>query len=155
MSWDAIGAIAELLGALGVLGSLIYLGGQIRQNTRMMKQQAFQLGTNEVRSWAARLSESKTTSELFLRGQISHDSLDLTERLQFTMLIFELCSVWATYQQYEGEDLLGLRESAETYIGQWIDQGWFPGWFQTNSPMFPREFKTFVQNLIDRSQAKG
>ena len=37
MNWEAIGAIGELLGALGVLATLIYVGVQVRQNTRMMK----------------------------------------------------------------------------------------------------------------------
>ena len=32
MNWDAIGAIAELLGAIGVIASLVYLGSQIRQS---------------------------------------------------------------------------------------------------------------------------
>lgn len=33
MNWDAIGAIAELLGALGVIGSLIYVATQVRRGT--------------------------------------------------------------------------------------------------------------------------
>lgn len=33
MSWDAIAAIGELLGAAAVLVTLIYLAAQIRQNT--------------------------------------------------------------------------------------------------------------------------
>ena len=31
MNWDAIGAIAELLGAIGVIASLVYLATQIRE----------------------------------------------------------------------------------------------------------------------------
>ncbi len=49
MNWDAIGAIAELLGAVGVIASLVYLAGQIRhsreqmsQNTLAMKAGAYQ-----------------------------------------------------------------------------------------------------------------
>ena len=30
MNWDAIGAIAELLGAIGVIASLLYLARQMR-----------------------------------------------------------------------------------------------------------------------------
>jgi hypothetical protein len=33
MSWEAIGAIAELLGAIGVIASLFYLASQIRRNS--------------------------------------------------------------------------------------------------------------------------
>lgn len=29
MNWDALGALAELFGAVGVIGSLIYLGAQL------------------------------------------------------------------------------------------------------------------------------
>ncbi len=49
MNWDAIGAIAELLGAIGVIASLVYLATQIRQsreqmgqNTRAMQAGAYQ-----------------------------------------------------------------------------------------------------------------
>ena len=38
MNWDAIGAIAELLGAIGVIASLVYLATQIRQSREQMGQ---------------------------------------------------------------------------------------------------------------------
>ena len=150
MNWDALAAIAELLGAIGVLASLLYLGTQIRQNTVWLRQQAFQLGTNEVRRWASHFSDSHANSELFLRGQKDFRSLDSTERFRFTMMIFELCSVWGTYQQYSGEDLLGMRGSAEKSIEIWIGQGWFQAWWESNAYMFPPTFKSFVQELIAR-----
>ena len=47
MNWDAIGAVAELLGAIGVIASLAYLATQIRQNREQMGQntQALRAGT--------------------------------------------------------------------------------------------------------------
>jgi hypothetical protein len=150
VNWEALAAIAELLGAIGVLASLLYLGAQIRQNTASLRQQAFQMGTNEVRRWAEGLSGSRETSEIFIKGQTDFSSLDANERLRFTMMIFELCSVWGTYQTYSGHDLLGLRESAETSIGAWIRQGWFPKWWRQNVFMFPPEFKAFVEELLAR-----
>jgi len=36
LSWDALAAAAELLGALGVIATLAYLAVQIRQNTRLL-----------------------------------------------------------------------------------------------------------------------
>jgi hypothetical protein len=38
MNWDAVGAISEAVGALGVIITLIYLATQIRQNSRTMDQ---------------------------------------------------------------------------------------------------------------------
>jgi hypothetical protein len=37
MNWTAVGAIAEAIGALGVIISLLYLASQVRQNTKWSK----------------------------------------------------------------------------------------------------------------------
>ena len=79
VNWDALPAVAELIGAIGVLASLIYLGTRIRQNIVWLRRQAFQLGTNEVRRWASNLSNSNANSELFLKSQRDFGSLDPTE----------------------------------------------------------------------------
>lgn len=38
MNWDAIGAIAEVVGVIAVVLSLIYVGFQVRQNTAQLRQ---------------------------------------------------------------------------------------------------------------------
>ena len=38
MNWDAIGAVAELLAAAGVVASLVYLATQMRQSREQMMQ---------------------------------------------------------------------------------------------------------------------
>jgi hypothetical protein len=40
MNWDAIGSIAELLGAAGVIVSLLYLSYQIKTNTKTVKAES-------------------------------------------------------------------------------------------------------------------
>jgi hypothetical protein len=40
MSWEATGALAEVLGALGVIVSLVYLAVQVRQNTKALRLDA-------------------------------------------------------------------------------------------------------------------
>ena len=37
MNWEAIGAIGEVLGAIGVIVTLVYLAGQLRQNTKELR----------------------------------------------------------------------------------------------------------------------
>ena len=39
MNWDALGAIAELLGAVAVFATLAYLTVQVRQNSKAQEQQ--------------------------------------------------------------------------------------------------------------------
>jgi hypothetical protein len=42
VNWDAIGAVAELIGAAGVVASLAYLAVQIRSNTRSAQAATYQ-----------------------------------------------------------------------------------------------------------------
>ena len=53
LNWDAIGAIAEIAGAFGVILTLIYLAIQLRQNTKASQITAVQ---NSVEN-SARFSE--------------------------------------------------------------------------------------------------
>ena len=40
MNWDAIGSIAEVIGALAVLITLAYLAVQVRQNSTQLREAA-------------------------------------------------------------------------------------------------------------------
>jgi hypothetical protein len=68
VNWDALAAVAEVPAAIGVFASLLYLGRQIHQNTVWLRQQAFQIGTNEVRRWAARIRQG------WFEGWFKHNS---------------------------------------------------------------------------------
>jgi hypothetical protein len=47
MNWEAIGAIAEVLAATGVIASIVYLAIQIRDNTRTNRVTARQNTTKQ------------------------------------------------------------------------------------------------------------
>ena len=42
MNWDAIGAVGEVGGAIGVVVTLIYLAGQLRQNTNALRSASYE-----------------------------------------------------------------------------------------------------------------
>ncbi len=48
MNWEAVGAIAELLGGIGVIVSLFYLAMQIQQNTRSVRAASYQSVTSSL-----------------------------------------------------------------------------------------------------------
>ena len=49
MNWDATGAIAESLGAIGVILSVLYLAYEVRANTKTMRADA---GTRAQMDWS-------------------------------------------------------------------------------------------------------
>ena len=56
MNWDALGAIGEIVGAVGVIATLAYLAVQVRQNTGAIRGATLNAVTlyqqNELR-WSA------------------------------------------------------------------------------------------------------
>ena len=56
MNWDAVGAIAEVGGTLGVIASLIYLAAQIRHSSRSERASMQHAVLSEFRTLASQMS---------------------------------------------------------------------------------------------------
>ena len=87
MNWDAIGAIGEIVGAIAVLATLIYLALQIRQNTkavRLESRNSLQQAWSHVGSMMA---NSPEITELFLKGCRDYRALPVADRLRFSSVL--------------------------------------------------------------------
>ena len=65
MDWNAVGAIGEVGGAIGVIVTLIYLAGQLRQNTRAMRSSTYQTYSGLAMNISDYLAEN---AETFVRS---------------------------------------------------------------------------------------
>jgi hypothetical protein len=90
MNWDAIGAIGEILGAIGVFASLIYLGSQIRNNTRSLGAASLQAVLDGPRDrWLVPLATNADAAEIWSKGLSSLDFLTDNEKRRFWFLMCE------------------------------------------------------------------
>ena len=64
INWDALGALAELAGAVAVVLTLAYLARQISQNTKMMRAQAYQARSDTLMDLTMRVAESAALSSI-------------------------------------------------------------------------------------------
>jgi hypothetical protein len=105
MNWDAIGAIAELLGAVGVIASLIYLGIQIRSNTRAAKVAAYQQTLVASRDIGLAVMAHSDLFETMVRrwGLTDQEEIDKTrESFYFTMYLYN----WESYVYQHDQGML-------------------------------------------------
>jgi hypothetical protein len=82
MNWEATAAVAELLAAVGVIVSLVYLAMQIRQNTRTERARAFQ----EIFSGSASFADqmfSPQNIDLTISGMRDFKELSGGDKLRF------------------------------------------------------------------------
>ena len=90
LNWDAIGAIAELAGAVGVIASLFYLGSQIRQNTRSVRASSYHAVITNLSNLSAAIGHDAPVADLFVQGQSDLQALSPTEQRQFGFLVVSL-----------------------------------------------------------------
>jgi hypothetical protein len=94
MSWDAVSAVAESLGALGVIITVAYLALQIRQNTRTVRSAAQQSMFDNVHSLRLVLCQDPELASLLIKANESFDSLTAEEDLRFQTFAGALFGEW-------------------------------------------------------------
>jgi hypothetical protein len=83
MNWDAIGAIAELLGAIGVIASLVYLGRQIRDGQRALRASSYQQFRQDIFQTMNRGMTEPRIAQATRSGMANLAELDEEDAYQF------------------------------------------------------------------------
>ena len=174
MNWEAIGAIGEVVGALAVLLTLVYLAIQIRQNTRQVENH---LKTVDLASFNAidesfsrfrhMLATSPQTADLWRRTKQDYLSIDDSEREQADALAWEWLIIYQnmyhrteqivrsgsdagpTDNNAEQMEFLVRRELSHPGLRQW--------WYANNSDRFFPSFQEIgnrvYSNLADHTDS--
>jgi hypothetical protein len=93
MDWDAVGAIAELVGAGAVVLTLFYLSFQLRQNTRAVQQSAERGIMEDASTWMYKIADNPELANIYRRG-VRGEQLDSDEKLRFRMMMGALFTHW-------------------------------------------------------------
>jgi len=94
VNWDALGAVGEIVGAIAVIITLVYLAAQTRQNTEAVRH-AFQRGVMEhANEWRFKIVQDPAISELFRNGLRDPESLSANDRYRFRMFLDALLFHW-------------------------------------------------------------
>jgi hypothetical protein len=84
VNWDAIGAVAEAIGAVGVIASLLYLATQVRASTRASAVEAKLQSTRLLNEFIDDLIENPELNDLYLRGLADLESLSESDYYRFS-----------------------------------------------------------------------
>ena len=154
MSWDAIGAVGEVLGALAVVFSLIYLASQIRTNNKAIKQSMAQEQTRGLDAIIALLAPNPELVDIWNRGNADPESLNATELTQYNLVLMHNITYWQSI-------FLALDKDAAEY--EWLEKNArrtrLLGWSQLgyrrhiseNSSLYADEFLKVAQEEIESS----
>lgn len=83
MDWTALAALGQLISAVAVLVTLVYLARQVRQSNRQDLLSAFRHTYDSLNDWAVMVVGSEQVADIILRGRQSYGSLSDAERFRF------------------------------------------------------------------------
>ena len=105
MNWEAINAITGIIGALGVILSLIYLARKIRSQNRESRIASIH-DLNESFRNSITSFQNPNLADVFARAKDNFESLSETERLQFISMVQGIFRVWEdAYHQFHEKRL--------------------------------------------------
>ena len=157
MSIQEWAALAEIIGAVAVVASLIYLAVQIRQNTHQL---AMSLKSMELAAFERNVESGIRIRELFIlnpevlelyaRGSESYTDLDEDEKLRFDMVLRNVFSaLQGAYvrQLTYGNDPTNFAGSERT-LDRLVRSRGIRDWLSHNNPDWRPQFAALIQQRV-------
>ncbi len=171
MNWEALGAIAELIGAAGVIATLAFLAFQIRQNSSLLKTNTRQLEHNHQVAIAQAMSQSDAQSDPMLvvaqsdelskivhGGLRSFQDLDPESAMRFSMAMGPIVAAVAVNMGEHRQ--LGIADEIHVpnqlnFLMRFIDTAGGRQWWKIGNGMYPDAFvETINLELARRDEKK-
>jgi len=151
MNLDSLGTIAEIVAAVGVIFSLLYLAKQIRASSDTENARAFESAINSWHLATANLLDDKNR-DLFMKGLGEYQSLTDSETLHFHAMSAHLIDRFEIMLQFER---LGVTEQGHltNMIGPFVkDLFNYPGfrsYWDGESPYFSRNLIQWYEENVE------
>ncbi len=155
MNWEALGAIGETIGALGVIGTLVYLAVQIRQNTKSLRASTYQAVLDSSRSDNELVLIHPHLERVYRVGRRDPTALTDEERPLFRHLVAQLFQhhemMFLQHQQGVIDD--DLWERRQIALQMLVSQPGVRQWWSGSGAMrriFDSRFQELVDSLLDK-----
>jgi hypothetical protein len=157
MNWDAIGAVGEILGALAVFASLVYLALQIKQNTLSLRASAKHAATSRQLEYFDTLLGDPGLRTVYRDGLKDFTALDLDNRDAFWMLMYKAFFTFSEafyeykHAHFDEEQWLESSAAIDWHLSHPGARDW---WQHPERRAFPSEFTDLVSERLARIQQK-
>ena len=153
MNWDAIAAVAEVIGVVGVIVSIGYLGIQVRNGNRLAEGAAFEGVFSNTLSHIRGMVDGEHRDAV-IKGLVNYDELVGSEKMTFDMLFLGLFTVIES--ALFSNDMQFLRDGTPDNFGYHLRTRLLPysgtlSWWSDSKDVFPPEIQSWVESEISKA----
>lgn len=147
MNWDAVAAISALIGAVGVVASLLFVGMQVRQNTRAMRAATYDSLVTSNGDWLAALIQDRELAAQFESAVEDWSQVGAEDRPRMMFLLTQLFRHWenAWFQHTEGTLAPELWTTWRKIMASYFHQPGVQEWWQLRRMAYSDGFATFLE----------
>jgi hypothetical protein len=151
MNWEALGAISELIGAVTVVVTLVYLAIQVRQHTSAIRSSSFQATTDALNHINMTIASDADLLRVISSKPDSLDELSPEDFYRYSYILLSLFRVRETafYQQHQGTSAQQSWIREEVTLRKNLESAAAREWWKTIGYGFAPDFKQYVDNVID------
>ena len=152
MNWEAIGTIAEVIGAIGVIVTLVYLAHQIRDNTKQSKLSSIR-AINASTDSAFEPIYIPENTRIWTSGLAAPNALDEAEQHVFSLLMARLIASFdaTTYQYEQGALPSQLYDGYAAFFSSFVATPGGAAWYARNRDLFLNETKNRLDGAAKRA----
>jgi len=142
--------LAEIVGAGGVIGSLIYVGFQIRKNTAAVRSAAAQAVHDNYSAWYSSMQSDPELLSISINGMRDYSSLSEVQKAQFIAMFmsFSSYSQNAFYKWREGSLSPELWKGWEFVTMNFISTRGGKEFWKERGYMFSEAYRRHVETEI-------
>ena len=100
MDWNAIGSIADVVSALAVVVTLVYLASQLRENTKALRSASAESALAAVLEFTGDMAREDELNRLFTKGTEDWDGLSDSDRARLAYMLFRLFKIMENIHYY-------------------------------------------------------
>lgn len=146
MDWDVVSAVAESVGAIGVILTLLYLAREMRRSAKATSMHAYQQLLDHISEISKTIISDKEFRSLLVKIQDPEFEPDTNDRLALTTVVLMAMRNYAhAYEMYQ-EGTINASQWGSLAMG--LDNGIKNGWFKRGADEvmrgFSQDFKDYV-----------
>jgi hypothetical protein len=157
MDWNLVGRIAEILGTIAVLFTLLDIARQTRESNAQKRAETFKGSMDALNNLSFILAQSSELSSVVARGRDSYLALPKAEQLQFQHFHGPLLNIVENWL-FQINTLRNKGDRDATYVSArqiirtYFD---FPGaleFWEQYKEMFPKELRQLIHDETEKAR---